>query len=61
MMRILVSDNETEDYYFTYHHSAGDAMYIISAENLDDNVIAIASMMYLVADNEVSLPNNISD
>jgi len=56
MMRNLIKDNETEDFYFTYHHSAGDSMYMMNADDLDDNVVAIASMLYLVADNEVSLP-----
>jgi carboxypeptidase Q len=59
IMRILIKDTKTDSFYFTYHHSAGDSMYIISADDLDDNVIAIASMLYLVADNEVSLPNDI--
>ena len=42
MMRNIVEENETYDYYFTYHHSAGDSMYIMDKDDLDDNVRAIA-------------------
>ena len=56
MMRNEIADNETMDYYFTYHHSAGDSMYMMDADDMDDNVVAIASMFYLVADLDESLP-----
>lgn len=55
-MRNLIADNATEDFYFTYHHSAGDSMTMMDADDLDDNVVAIASMMYLVADLDETLP-----
>jgi len=45
-------NDETHTYYFTFHHSAGDSMDIMSPEMMDKNVIAIASMMYIVADME---------
>jgi carboxypeptidase Q len=58
MMRNLVSDNGTNDFYFTYHHSAGDSMTMMNADDMDDNVVAIASIFYLIADADVTLPRN---
>lgn len=57
-MRNLVFDfNETLPDYFTFHHSAGDSMDIMNPDNMDLNVIAIASMMYIVADLDQRLPS----
>jgi len=50
LMNNRISDNENHDFYFTYHHSAADAMTMMDANDMDDNVVAIASMMYLIAD-----------
>ncbi len=52
MMRNLIKDNATNDFYFTYHHSAGDSMTMMNADDMDDNVVAIASIFYLIADAE---------
>lgn len=58
MLRNIVKDNENYDFYFTYHHSAADSMTIMNADDLDDNVIGLASLFYLIADLEESLPKN---
>lgn len=56
-MRNLVDDlDDTHPYYFTFHHSAGDSMDILSPEWMDENVVAIASMMFIIADMETRLP-----
>jgi len=55
-MRNEIKDNASNDFYFSYHHSAADTMSIMDAEDMDDNVIMIASMMYLIADLDVTLP-----
>lgn len=55
-MRNLIADNKSNDFYFRYHHSAGDSMSMMNADDLDDNVVAIASMIYLIADNDETLP-----
>ena len=56
MMRNEIEDTEDHDFYFTYHHSAGDSMYMMNASDMDDNVVAIAQMFFLVADLDSSLP-----
>lgn len=52
----LVTDNDDNKFYFTYHHSAGDSMTIMNADDLDSNVLGIASMFYILADLENSIP-----
>jgi len=42
--------SDAHEFYFTYHHSAGDSITMMNPDSMDDNVIAIASMMYIVAD-----------
>jgi carboxypeptidase Q len=49
MMRNEIEDNETNDFYFTYHHSAGDTMTMMNPEDMDDNVVAISSIFYLIS------------
>ena len=49
-MRNLVTDTPTDDHYFTYHHSAGDTMTIMNADDMDDNVFLIAGFFYVIAD-----------
>jgi carboxypeptidase Q len=53
-----ILDTANHDFYFTYHHSAGDAMTMMNADQLDDNAVAIASMLYIIADWDVTLPRN---
>lgn len=52
----LIEDTEDHHYYFTYHHSAGDSITMMSEEDLDSNVFGIASIFYLLASSEQSLP-----
>ena len=54
----LIQDNPTHDFYFTYHHSAGDTMEVMNPDEMDDNVVAIASMLYIIADSNERLPRN---
>ena len=49
-MKNLIEDNESHDYYFAYHHSAGDSMTIMNADDLDSNVLGVAAMFYILAD-----------
>jgi len=48
--------SEEHPYYFTFHHSAGDSMDIMDADDMDLNVIAIASMMFIAADMPERIP-----
>ena len=52
----LIEDTQNHDYYFTYHHSAGDTMSIMDADLLDLNVVGVAAMFYILADLENSIP-----
>lgn len=58
MIRNIVQDNADNDYYFTFHHSAGDTMTIMDADQLDENVVAIASVFYLLADADERIPRD---
>jgi carboxypeptidase Q len=49
-MTNLIEDNKNHDYYYTYHHSAGDTMSIMNADDLDSNVVGVAAMFYILAD-----------
>jgi carboxypeptidase Q len=55
MMRNIYND-PNDDIYFKYHHSAGDTMNILNPDELDSNVFAISSMMYIIADYPERLP-----
>ena len=55
-MANVVQDNESHDYYFSYHHSAGDSMTVMNADDLDSNVVGLAAMMYILADLESTIP-----
>ena len=54
----LIQDNPNHDFYFTNHHSAGDTMEVMNPDEMDDNVVAIASMLYIIADSNERLPRN---
>ena len=58
LMRNEILDTPDHYYYFSYHHSAGDTMNVMNADDMDDNVVAIASMFFLVADLDETLPRN---
>jgi len=46
----LIKDTEDHEYYFRYHHTAGDSMTIMNADELDSNVVGIAAFLYIIAD-----------
>lgn len=58
VIRNLIDDNLTNDYYFSYHHSAGDTVSILDAEDMDSNVKGIASLFYILADMDEKLPRD---
>lgn len=55
-MANVVSDNESKDYYFQFHHTAGDTMTVMNADDLDSNVVGIAAMFYILADLDNTIP-----
>lgn len=57
-MRNLVNETPDDNYYFTYHHSAGDTVNVLEPDAMDKNVAAIASMFYIIADLPYRLPRN---
>lgn len=52
LLKNLVKDTDSHDFYFTYHHSAGDSMTMMNPDDLDDNVVGLASLFFLIADSE---------
>lgn len=46
----LIEDTPDHEYYFTYHHSAGDTMSIMDPDLLDGNVVGVAAMFFILAD-----------
>jgi carboxypeptidase Q len=51
-----VYDTLDRKFYFTYHHSAGDSMSIMNADDMDSNVVGIAAMFYILADLDNTIP-----
>lgn len=51
-----IVDNESHDFYFTYHHSAGDSMTMMDADDLDSNVVGVAAMFFILADLDNTIP-----
>lgn len=51
-----VHDTEDNRFYFTYHHTAADSITMMSADDLDSNVLGISVLFYILADLEVSIP-----
>lgn len=49
-MANVVLDNESHDFYFQYHHSAGDSMTMMNPDDLDSNVVGVAAMFFILAD-----------
>ena len=56
MITNIVNDTPNGDFYFKYHHSSADSISMMNPDDMDSNVVAIASIMYLVADAEQTLP-----
>ena len=46
----LIKDTEDHDFYFRYHHTAGDSMTIMNPDEMDSNVVGIAAFLYIIAD-----------
>lgn len=46
----IVKDSQDHEFYFKYHHSAGDSMSMMDPDDMDSNVVGIAAMLYIVAD-----------
>lgn len=55
-MANVVQDTEDHKFYFTYHHSAGDSMSIMNADEMDSNVLGIAVTFFILADLEQTIP-----
>ena len=55
-MANVIEDNASHDYYFSYHHSAGDSMTVMNADDMDSNVVGLAAMMFILADLENTIP-----
>ena len=58
MVRNIGNDTSNNDFYFTFHHSAGDSMTMMNPFQMDQNVVSIASLMYVLANLEVPLPKD---
>ena len=50
VMNPIVKGTADAEYYFTYHHSPGDTVSVLNKDELDSNVLGIASLFYLIAD-----------
>lgn len=55
-MANVVFDNESHDFYFQYHHSAGDSMTMMNPDDLDSNVVGLAAMFFILADLDQTIP-----
>ena len=55
-MANIVKDNDSHDYYFRYHHTAGDSMSVMDPDDMDSNVVGLAAMMFILADLEQTIP-----
>lgn len=58
VVRNEIADDATRDYYFSYHHSAGDTVDVLNADDMDSNVGAIASLFYIIADMNERFPRD---
>jgi carboxypeptidase Q len=47
-----IQDTPDHEFYFRYHHSAGDSMLMMNADDLDSNVVGIAAFLFIIADLE---------
>ena len=55
-MANVIQDTDSHDYYFSYHHTAGDSMTIMNPDEMDSNVVGIAAMFYILADLDNTIP-----
>lgn len=54
--RNLVNETVDDQYYFSYHHSAGDTVSVLNSTMMDQNVEYIAKLIYLIADMNSTIP-----
>ena len=52
----LIKDSPSHDFYFQYHHTAGDSMTVMDPDDLDSNVFGVAAMFYILADLNETIP-----
>lgn len=45
-----IEDTDDKEFYFRYHHSAGDSILMMNSDDLDSNVVGIAAFLYIIAD-----------
>ena len=45
-----IKDTDDHSFYFRYHHTAGDTISIMNPDEMDSNVVGIASFLYIIAD-----------
>ena len=50
-----IKDTDDHEYYFRYHHTAGDSMTVMNADEMDSNVAGIAAFLYIIADLEITV------
>lgn len=60
-MANVIQDNESHDFYFQFHHSAGDSMTMMNADDLDSNVVGVAAMFFILADLDNTIPRTPTD
>lgn len=51
----IVKDSPEHNFYFKYHHSAGDSMSMMNPDEMDSNVVGIATFLYILADLETTV------
>ena len=55
IIKNLIKDTPNHEYYFKYHHTAGDTITIMNPDDLDSNVVGVAAFLYIIADLEKTL------
>lgn len=51
----IIKDSPSHDFYFKYHHTAGDSMTMMNPDDMDSNVVGIAAFLYIIADLETTV------
>ena len=55
MFKNSIEDTEDHAIYCTTHHTAGDSMSILDADDMDTNTVGIAAFLFIIADLEHSV------
>lgn len=55
MIKNIVEDTPDQQFYFTYHHTSGDTMSIMNPDELDQNVLGLAVLSYILSDLDVTI------